>query len=294
MVWWWLHSDIDIETSRGLDEALVTFHMAEGLAKGRSLALFAGVELALPHVKRQLPWYKLVVEDASKQQGVYHALGMPRVAALVLSVYLSQTVSALIGACVYIQQARGLRPSEILNLLGGAINLPEDNMYRVACLTLGMGGATKSGRPEFVMLETESEDPICLYLCRWLKHVTPAGSTVSRNLSVSAYSSVISKASVQLEMPRYTAHGPRAGFVSDQTLKGVPRQTIKQITRHSSDKSLGVYIDSISHLNQLHSGPLRVWIDTARLIETYPQAFFPQLTTKPVQGVLETRFKVTP
>ena len=287
-MWWWKYSDLDIESTRELDEALVTYHLSESLGKGAALSLYAGVELAIPRLKRQLCWFKLVCEDLNRQGDIFHALGMPKTAAIILSVHISQTKSLLLGACLMVQYSRGLRPREILTLLGQAISLPEENVYRVCSLTLGMYSKTKSGRPEFVLIQPK-EQQLCYELVRWLKSVTPPASNVSRNTSVSAYSKMITSAAEELNLPRYTGHSPRAGFVSDESLRGVPTQIIKATTRHTSDKSLAVYIDSVNHLVQVSSGPLVEWVRTAQYIENHPEQFFPQLSKGSTINVLRAK-----
>ena len=280
-MWWFQNSELDLDDVHQLDEALATYHALHKLSKVRTSNLLAGIERALPAVKRQLPWFKMISQDSIVYAMASHALSMPLSACLPIAVVLSQKFSARIGALVVIQHSRGLRPGEALSLEPTSVTLPEESIYNTGLLSLGLRSSTKVGRPEFVVLPP-SECFLAIKLLRWLKSVTPAGQSFSLKLSVQSYSRKIRATSIEMGLPPYTGHSPRAGYVSDACLLGHSRDQIKTVTRHSSDASLKVYMDAVSHMWQVHSGPVQRYVHVAKLISKFPEKFFPQLAVGPV------------
>ena len=280
IVWWWLESDYDLDDVQQLDECLVGYSFYNSLTKARTSTLLAAVSLALPTVRKSLPWFRLVTEETIRQVATKHSLGMPRTAALVLSVMISQTLSPRAGALLLIQQGRGLRPGEALSLRPQSITLPGDTLYNKGMLTLGLRGGTKSGRPEFVLLEP-AQHSLEIALAEWLRNCTNIYDTLSLNLSVSGYAKLLNRGCAMCQLPVYTPHGARAGYVSDAAIRGETLPEIMKVTRHQAVKSLQSYMDSVNHLQQLHAGPVRRWTEVARLIQQYPDRFFPQLSATP-------------
>ena len=269
---------------RELDEALVSYCWHNCLTKARVSSLHAAIALALPPSKGHLPWLKIINEESIKQSATIHTLGMPRAVALVIAAVMSQNVSQRIGAIVIIQQGRGLRPSEALTLEPQAISLPPD--YNVGMLTLGIKNGTKSGRPEYVLMDP-AEHVLEISLSGWLRSITAPGASVSKDLSVTSYTKLIKRTCTIAQLPSYSAHGPRAGFVSDAALRGIPMSEIQTVTRHAATKSLRIYLDTVNHVNQLSAGPVRRWNKVAQYIASCPQLFFPQLASGPVLDPLK-------
>ena len=279
--WWQSQSELNLDIAEELDEALCTYHATFRLSKARSLSLQAGVHLALPGMRRRLPWMKMVCEELVGYAVASHSLAMPEAAMLILSVAISQGYSQMIGALLRVQHSRGLRPAEVLTVMPEAILLPEETLYQVGMICIGYKARTKVGRPQYVLFQP-SKMPVETALLRWMKNSTSPGTTCSTGLSVPSYSRVISKYCKILQLPHYTAHGARAGFVSDQALRGETAEKIMSVTRHASLQSLRVYMDVVSHMRQVHEGPLKRWLSVAQLIQQYPQKFYPQLSNGPV------------
>ena len=271
-MWWYRSSELDLDDPHQLDEALATYHALHKPSKVRTSNLLAGVERALPAVKRQLPWFKMISQDSIMFAMAQHALSMPLAACLPIAVVISQRFSARIGSLIVIQHSRGLRPGEALGLEPTSVTLPEESIYNMGLLSLGLRSSTKVGRPEFVVLPP-AECFLAIKMLRWLKSITPVGQTFSLKLSVQSYSRKIRSTSVEMGLPPYTGHSPRAGFVSDACLLGRSRDQIKSVTRHSSDASLKVYMDAVSHMRQVHQGPVQKYVHTAKLISKFPESF---------------------
>ena len=268
----------DLETAHALDVALVTYAAEAELSKVQMAYLHAGVELALPSCKGQLHWLHSCNLGMLNSQPAVHTLAMPRAAALLIGVTLSQMGHPWMGALVVIQQARGMRPGEVLNLLGKDVTLPEDGVYNVGMLTLRQ---TKAGRAQAVRLDPQQHG-LELALLRYCRKHTPSESKISRGVTVSSYSGYIRRTARRLGLPDYTSHSPRAGFVSDSWLRGDDFVLIRETGRWLSDRTLRLYCDAVSTIHQAHAGPLRQWINVAQCIEQQPSRFFPQLSFKHV------------
>ena len=135
---------------------------------------------------------------------------------------------------------------------------------------------TKVGRAQFVILPPE-ECTLALHMLRWLKRNTDTRMPFALGATTTHFTKAIQKSSKELGLPPYTGHSGRAGFVSDQALKGKSVEQIMTITRHSSVASMKVYMDAVTHAQQVHHGPVARWVDPAIVIERNPHLFFPQL-----------------
>ena len=284
--YWWIETDYNLDEWPELDECAVSYCHYNNLPRARVSTLHAAIALALPLSKGRLLWLKMINEESIKQSFIKHALGMPRTAALILGVIISQMISQRVGALLVVQQGRGLRPSEVLTLESASITLPGDNVYRRGMLTLGLRGATKSGRPEYVLLDPQ-EHQLELSLCAWMRRIGRPNETISLNLSVSGFTKIIQSGCSIAQLPKYSGHSGRAGFVSDEALKGVPLSKIQETTRHSAPKTLRTYLDTVNHMQQLQHEPVRKWAQVARLIASYPHQFFPQIANGPVLDPLK-------
>ena len=94
------------------------------------------------------------------------------------------------------------------------------------------------------------------------------------NVNVQQYSKVIKTAARVAHMPNYSAHGPRAGYVSDAVLEGEPFIEIQETGRWLNPKSLRIYMDACSVIQQVHAGAIAPWVRAAKLISHRPELFF--------------------
>ena len=84
---------------------------------------------------------------------------------------------------------------------------------------LKLGSQTKLGRPESVRL-FPNQHHLEIELLQWCVDNGVANAPISGNVSVSSYSSSINRYSRLLNLPPYSGHSARAGFVSDMSLAG--------------------------------------------------------------------------
>ena len=73
-----------------LDECLVHYVHEMHLSKTRVGNLYAGVALALPRAKKNLPWLLAVLNGMQHMLPAPHTLPMPKLAAIIIAVHLSQ------------------------------------------------------------------------------------------------------------------------------------------------------------------------------------------------------------
>ena len=147
MQWWFHNSELDLDIPEELDEAMVTYQVIRRLPKSKTGILLAAIERALPHMKKRLPWYKMVSDELIQYVGAVHAQAMPWVACLPLAAFISQNVSLRLGALLIVQHSRGLRTMEVVGISGESILLPEETLYSVGVLSLGFKSKIKVGVP---------------------------------------------------------------------------------------------------------------------------------------------------
>ena len=161
-----------------------------------------------------------------------------------LAVHIAARGHPRLGAAVVLQQAMGLRPSEILGIWGQDIILPEDraatNHDSFAVVGLGVRSGTKAKRPQSVLLRAS----VKVALLRWLRHGR-ACDEVLVGYSYGQYRRLLHKTFEALDLVSlgWSPHSPRAGFASDLVAAGIPIKTIMDLGRWLSESSARTYID---------------------------------------------------
>ena len=232
--------------------------------------------MAVPQARHQLPWSQSVMLGLQRMTPSMHSLPMPRPAALVLAVFLAQRGLFRLSIVLVLQSAFGLRPSEALAITPASIVFPNTSYYNCGLIVFKLGSKTKSGRPESVRIFPKLHQ-LEIALLQWCVVNGPASAPISANVSVSSYSAAINKHSRLLNLPPYSGHSARAGFVSDMSLAGWTDSEIMTVTRHQSVKSFAVYQDNASNVAQTCWGKVSPWISRSKDIAAAPQNFFPQL-----------------
>jgi len=90
---------------------------------------------------------------------------------------------------------------------------------------------------------------------------------------------------------RFTAHSPRAGFVTDMYLAGHTLEAIAQITRHISLKSLRIYLDVQSVASGQITNHLAPWLaEAANTLTWLPKALLAELERRqlPLQALQDS------
>ena len=160
-----------------------------------------------------------------------------------VGVHLSARGHPRYGAGLIMQQALGLRPSELAGLRGQDVVLPEDRADAAsvdyAVVGLGVRAGTKAKRPQSVILRGTKK----VALLRWLRS-SCAPSDRLIGYSCEQMRRLLSKTLTELGLEEigWSPRSPRAGFASDLVSKGVPFLTVKDLGRWVSEAAARTYI----------------------------------------------------
>ena len=230
-----------------LDDLMVEFKNSANISKQQFAYLISAVYLLFPHHKGAFAWSNSILKDWETLHTPLHHHAMSQPAAVLIAFYLAIHDSARMGAGVMVQQAAGLRPSELLGLMSDDVTLPEQLSHLTSpriVLNLGVKYNTKSKRPQAALINPDRH-PAVLLLLRALKASTPEGCYLFP-FTAAQYNVQLEKACLYLQLPAFTAHSPRAGFASDLMLSGANFIDIREAGRWTVDSSLRVYLDTIA------------------------------------------------
>ena len=280
----------DISGPEDFDDALMEFKQESPVSKSNFEALVAGVEYFFPNWGK-LRWCRATLKGWAVEHVPRHTIPMSRAHAKLYAIHLSGLNHAKLAVGVLLQRELGLRPSEILGLMGTDVALPEHHSGAAstrAVLGLGFRTGTKAKRAQAVILV----DPVLIGLLRWLTSEAVPNETLI-GCSYSTYSKMLRKVDGVVKLDSgFTPHSPRAGFASESIAEGASFGDVKEAGRWVVDSSLRVYIDivCISRINQdlrlkgLASGQVR----RARRLDYFPRAA-PTLVERGAQCGAEQR-----
>ena len=160
-----------------------------------------------------------------------------------------------LGAGLVIQQARGLRPSELHVTLPEALHFGDRS---VAVLCLGARTGTKANRAHAVMVNGQRHALAMLFL-RILVHSTPRGQRLVGQVTLARFESLMATACRVLHLPALTPHGARAGFATDGVLQGKGFVELREEGRWAHDASLRIYLDACATAALAASDAARPW-----------------------------------
>ena len=232
------------ESAAEFDDLLCEWRHSTKVSKANFEGAVAAVEFAVPQFHHQLPWSRAVIHSWSISYVPSHKVPMGEAPAVFIAVHLASRGHPRLGAAIILQEATGMRPSEILGLWGQDVILPEDRAASAydsyAVLGLGIRTGTKAKRPQSVLLR----GPVKVALLRWLRH----GRALDEPLVGYTYEQYRRLLFKQLEVLDlvsigWSPHSPRAGFASDLVAQGVPIKTIMDLGRWLSESSARTYID---------------------------------------------------
>jgi hypothetical protein len=232
------------------DDLLVEFkNCSKDMTKSKFETLVVAVEFIFPRFRGRLCWAHAVITGWSFSQEIKHTVPMTRGPATLIGVIISSAGFPRAGAAVIIQQARGLRPSELLALLPEHLlfsHTTAETMNKANSVTVRLGAkrGTKVKREQFVIYR-EAEVPIAYHLLLLLSQTT----AISERLfpfSHWTYRRLILDAQSRLGIEvGYTPHSPRAGFATQAVESGLAFADIRSIGRWKSEDSFRIYVDII-------------------------------------------------
>ena len=114
-------------TADELDDLLVEWHHSSpAVTKAKMESAVAAAEHILPHFKHHLPWARAVLAAWAVVHVARRTVPLCREPCCLVAAHLAAAGHPKLGAGLVIQQALGLRPSELVGLWAGDIMLPED------------------------------------------------------------------------------------------------------------------------------------------------------------------------
>ena len=239
----------------------------------------AAIEFTLPTFKGELKWARAVAAAWEINEPVSHKKPLPEGAAAFVAVHMAAQGHPRLAAGLVVQQACGLRPSELLGMRRTDLILPEDAGRDVpgayAVLGLGMRAGTKAKRPQTVLLDS----PIKVALLRWLRATMNDVNDSLIGYTYEQYRRVLTKVVDSLELSHigWTPRSPRAGFTSDTIASGAGFNKTREMGRWVSEQSLRTYIDITASSSILVSFRLRALTGAmgyacAHLLSLFPGA----------------------
>ena len=236
------------------DEALVRFKNEFAgdspgtLTRSKFVRLVAAVEFVLPRFRGHLPWSHAVCTGWAHANPIKHTVPLGKALSKLMAIFLASSGCPRLGLALVLQSHTGLRPSELLGLVGSDVSFPEDSgrsLKQYPCvLALGTRRSTKVRRVQTVLLDDSLSDIVMLLRC-----VVRAGRAADRLLpvSLSFFRSALRRVEAQLGVQcGFGAHSPRAGFASDSRAEGWSFERIREAGRWTSDQSLRIYLDVVS------------------------------------------------
>ena len=240
---WLLKENRNPHTASQLDALIVCYKNDCCLSKFHLNYLIGALEFFIPSLKRQLNWAHRVALGKVAASDIKHSNPLMSKTALFFGAKLAHVGKPRMGLCIALQQATGMRPSEILRLFPEHVLRPEfaEGLY---VFRLGANVGTKVKREQIASMDPSKHEQVACVLAQALKE-TPQGVKLFP-FSYTRYRIALAGLSESLNCGvKYTPHGARAGFASEAIATGVPPQTVKDMGRWVSDTSFKTYIDII-------------------------------------------------
>jgi len=203
----------------------------------------SAMERILPHLKGDLVLAKGELSSWSVAFRPKHTTPLTELWGSVLASKFLDMGLPRMAWLLWMQCRRGLRPGEVLVLRGQDL-VPCASYVAgtalVSVLLLGVKAGTKAKRPQSVRVE----DPTDCYLVALMKRITRDSDLVTHVRTLSGYNVLLHRVQDMANLSGlWSAHGPRAGFVTQKYLEGSSPAEIAAVTRHVSLKSLQSYLD---------------------------------------------------
>ena len=230
-----------------LDDLLVEYkNQAANITKSKFANTVVASELAIPFIKGRLPWARSVLSAWESVGHIRHHKPLPKLLASLYALLLSWIGYGRIGAGLWLQTEKGLRPSELLGLMKEHVLLPSALMSkRCIVLNLGMKTGTKLKRPQAVIVSADVH-PRSFLALQQLVATTPERQLLFGGLTLTQYQTLFKWLNACMQWADFSPHSPRAGFASDSVLEGKQFVQIREEGRWTADSSLRIYLDVVA------------------------------------------------
>ena len=235
----------DLHDLSQVDGLAVEYKNCCGLTKSKLDYLVASLEFFYPTLKRGgMDWCKQVASGMASKHRTHHTVPLVSKPARFFGAHMASTGKARMGFGIALQQALGLRPSELLILIPAHIMKPDNNVGKFI-FRLGADVGTKVKREQFAVLDSFEYTDLA-----WLLLLILDATAENERLfpfSYNRYNKTISDIEAHLGLALgATPHSPRAGFASEQAGAGVPVAVIREKGRCWSELSFRMYVDIIT------------------------------------------------
>ena len=234
-----LRNDAAPSSAAELDEWLVLYRREASLTRSQFEVTLAGVQFFAPSLRGHLPLSKKVIKGLVIEYPSKHAFPMLSSSAKFIATKMATEGEHRLAVCMLLQQATGLRPSEMLGLRNHDVLRPSDLVPRYV-LRLGTCVGTKVGREQTTFFDPEQDPMLAMLLFRLLRS-TPEQSSLAA-CGYDHYRRVLARLSALLGV-HYSPHSCRAGFATEAILRGDAPQLVQRRGRWASEASFLVYID---------------------------------------------------
>lgn len=284
----YLHRQPDWTTfsSEDIDFLAMEFRTEMDLTKSQHIILVAALEFFLPYLKGKLVLCREALKGRSNSEPTKHTVPLTTELAMLFGAYMASKGKVKIGVAMILQQASGLRPSELLALYQEHIYVPPDCKQPLT-LRLGAVVSTKVKREQFVLL-SPAKHSLAYTLLRKLHAGTLTGARLFP-FGYSLYNNSFKQCELHYGLHLgFTAHSPRAGFATSQVIAGTPVKEIQAAGRWLCEASFQTYVDVVAaaHIRaQVGSKELE---DTVRWVQDRLHLYFdlPLLHVGSVQSSL--------
>ncbi len=226
-----------------IDCLVVEYKNREDLSKNQLACLIASLEFFFPQIKGLLAWSKQVSVGQTVQHKTHHTVPIISAPAELFATHMAARNKARLGIGLLVQQATGLRPSELLELLSEHVLLPTGHVGRII-LRLGAEVGTKVKREQVACLDSK-RFPDVSWLLSLLVSLTPHGHKLFP-FSYNQYNRELAAIERALGLDLgITPHSARAGFASERVALGDSVEETRSAGRWLSELSFRTYVDVV-------------------------------------------------
>ena len=263
------------ECAAEFDEWLCLFREEAALTRSQLEVTLAGVQFFAPRLRGGFLCTKRVIKGLHVENPPKHAFPMLSRTAKFLASKMAELGMFRLAVCMLLQQATGLRPSEVLGLHEHDVIRPTSMVPRYV-LRLGTCVGTKVRREQTVFFDPAEDRILGMLFMRLLRATSSGGSLACCGYDV--YRRLLARLSLQLGVP-YTPHSCRAGFATEAIIKGRKPDEVQRQGRWASVNSFLVYIDVATALQveaEYRSQALRSEIEAvaSSLLRWFPKHCF--------------------
>lgn len=258
--------DLTVHSAEDLDFLIMEYRTEMDLTRSQHVLVVAAVEFFLPYAKGKLVICREALKGRTTAEPTKHTTPLTTELAVLFGAYMASIGKPLVGAAMIVQQATGLRPSELLSLQKDHAYVPPDCTQAIT-LRLGAVVSTKVKREQFVLVRRGSQSLAYALLCKL--HAGAADGARLFPFGYSFYNNAFKQCEQHYQLQLgFTAHSPRAGFATSQVIAGVPVKDIQAAGRWLCESSFQTYVDVVAaaHIRaQVHAKQLEAtfhWVNS--------------------------------